>query len=114
MITWSNSEKESKSTNAIQEYNQVRSHGFIKKQRWRRTSSESITTVKKYSPEISMQLFLLECDERLDNSDKNTQEERTSNGKSNVEEKHQIVKQPRKQTAKEARQKIYGHYVQDD
>ena len=67
------------------------------------------------TPQRSLcQLFPLECDERLDNSDENTQRERKSIDKSNVESERQNRKQPRRQTAKQARDKIYGQYLDDD
>ena len=58
------------------------------------------------------QLFPLECDERID-SDKNMQRERTPIDKSNLEGKRQNRKQSRNQTANEARDKIYGQYLED-
>ena len=60
------------------------------------------------------QLFPLKCDDRLGNSDENTQTERTSIDKRNVEGKHQNRKQPRRQAEKEPRDKIYGQYLEDD
>ena len=58
-------------------------------------------------------LFPLQCDEILDNSDKNMQSERTPIDKSNLEGQRQNSKQSRRQTAKEARDKIYGQYLKD-
>ena len=59
-------------------------------------------------------LFPLECDEKLDDSVETTQRERTSIDKSNVNGEHQSRKQPRRQTAKEAKDKIYGQYLEND
>ena len=58
------------------------------------------------------QLFLLEFDERLDNSDKNTQRKRTPIDKNNVGGERQNRMQSRKQTPKEARYKICGQYLE--
>ena len=49
------------------------------------------------------QLFPLECDERGDNSNENTQKKRTPIDKNNMEGKHQNRKLSRRQTAKEDR-----------
>ena len=59
-------------------------------------------------------LFPLECDKRLDDSVETTPRERTSIDKSNVKGEHQSRRQPRRQTAKEARDKIYGQYLEND
>ena len=127
--------KEAKSTNAIQEYNQNRSHGLeiaqiqqnTPKRSWKigrimeliksrdreeraaKVLLQSRNTLQRYL----YQLFPLECDERIDNSDKNMQRERTPIDKSNLEGKRQNRKQSRNQTANEARDKIYGQYLED-
>ena len=59
-------------------------------------------------------LLPLESDEKLDDSVKTTQRERTSIDKSNVNGKHQSCEQPRIQTAKEVRDKICGQYFEND
>ena len=127
--------KEAKSTNAIQEYNQNRSHGLeiaqiqqntpkrswkigrimkLIKSRDREERAAKVLLQSRNTLQRSLyQLFPLECDERIDNSDKNMQRERTPIDKSNLEGKHQNRKQSRNQTANEARDKIYGQYLED-
>ena len=127
--------KEAKSTNAIQEYNQNRSHGLeiaqiqqntpkrswkigrimeLIKSRDREERAAKVLLQSRNTLQRSLyQLFPLECDERIDNSDKNMQRERTPIDKSNLEGKRQNCKQSRNQTANEARDKIYGQYLED-
>ena len=127
--------KEAKSTTAIQEYNQNRSHGLeiaqiqqntpkrswkigcimkLIKSRDREERAAKVLLQSRNTLQRSLyQLFPLECDERIDNSDKNMQRERTPIDKSNLEGKRQNRKQSRNQTANEARDKIYGQYLED-
>ena len=55
-----------------------------------------------------------EYDERLDNIGETKQRERASIDKSNMKSEPQNHRQPRIQTAKEARDRIYGQYLEDD
>ena len=78
-----------------------------------RYEEERAAKVKKHSTKILCELFPLECDERQDNSDENTQKKITPIDKSSVEGKHENRKLSRRQTAKEARDKIHGQYLED-
>ena len=78
-----------------------------------RYEEERAAKVKKHSTKILCELFPLECDETQDNSDENTQKKITPIDKSSVEGKHENRKLSRRQTAKEARDKIHGQYLED-
>ena len=78
-----------------------------------RYEEERAAKVKKHSTKILCELLPLECDERQDSSNENTQKKITPIDKSCVEGKHENRKLSRRQTAKEAIDKIYGQYLED-
>ena len=88
-------------------------HGMIKSRYGEERAAKVLLPSRNILQRSLCQLFPLECDPRRDNSDENTQKKRTPIDKNNMEGKHQNRKLSRRQTAKEARDEIYGQYLED-